>query len=162
MNIDEITLVENIQVLSDWIHTYHDSINISDNECSMILGYMEGSNYGLGFNENTLYRIDFDYGINTINIEEYSIEDAIYDISEWNKSLIEDAPSTLRFADPQFDCQKYCNNLNLDEQSIKHLEEKLYISSANNVDTELMNHTSELINDVNKNLNFSCEPTLEM
>lgn len=66
------------------------SINIvmTDKEAEIILGYLEGHDYVVGFGDGQFYRGDLDDIPGEIVWDEYSVDDLIDTVCEWNYEMI--------------------------------------------------------------------------
>lgn len=65
------------------------SIVMTDKEAEMLLGYMEGHDYVVGFAEGRLYRGDLDDVPGEIVWDDdFSVDDLIDTVCEWNYELI--------------------------------------------------------------------------
>jgi hypothetical protein len=63
---------------------------MTDKEAEMLLGYMEGHDYVIGFSEGKLYRGDMDEVPGEIIWDDFSVDDLIDSVCEWNYELILD------------------------------------------------------------------------
>ena len=76
--------------LLDFISENGIAITMTDKEAEMLLGYMEGHDYVIGFAGGDLYRGDLDEIPGEIVWDEYSVDDLIDSVCEWNYELILD------------------------------------------------------------------------
>jgi hypothetical protein len=87
VSITEIRLPED---LLSYIGANGISIVMTDKEAEMLLGYMEGHDYVIGFSEGKLYRGDMDEVPGEIIWDDFSVDDLIDSVCEWNYELILD------------------------------------------------------------------------
>lgn len=65
-------------------------IVMTDKEAELLLGYMEGHDYVVGYLDGNLYRGDLDEVPGEIIWDDYSVDDLIDSVCEWNYELILD------------------------------------------------------------------------
>jgi hypothetical protein len=87
VSITEIRLPED---LLSYIGANGIGIVMTDKEAEMLLGYMEGHDYVIGFSEGKLYRGDMDEVPGEIIWDDFSVDDLIDSVCEWNYELILD------------------------------------------------------------------------
>lgn len=86
--VHELTTVEE---LKDFQEKFSSGFHLTDKEAEIILGYMEGHDYMLGEAQGKLYRGDLAEVVGTICWEDFSMDDAIDIVCEWNYELILEA-----------------------------------------------------------------------
>lgn len=86
-----ITEIRQPEELLAFIKNNEISIVMTDKEAEMLLGYMEGHDYVVGFAEGRLYRGDLDDVPGEIVWDDdFSVDDLIDTVCEWNYELILD------------------------------------------------------------------------
>ena len=86
-----ITEIRQPEELLAFIKDNEISIVMTDKEAEMLLGYMEGHDYVVGFAEGKLYRGDLDVVPGEIVWDDdFSVDDLIDTVCEWNYELILD------------------------------------------------------------------------
>lgn len=86
-----ITEIRQPEELLAFIKENDISIVMTDKEAEMLLGYMEGHDYVVGFAEGRLYRGDLDDVPGEIVWDDdFSVDDLIDTVCEWNYELILD------------------------------------------------------------------------
>ena len=86
-----ITEIRQPEELLTFIKDNEISIVMTDKEAEMLLGYMEGHDYVVGFAEGRLYRGDLDDVPGEIVWDDdFSVDDLIDTVCEWNYELILD------------------------------------------------------------------------
>lgn len=91
-------------------------IPITDKESDVLFGYMEGHGYALGCRDGRLYRGDLCCTAEEgMAWEEYTLNDAVTAVIEWNFQLIEETE------DEEYE---YMETLKADEKILDALEEK--------------------------------------
>ena len=86
-----ITEIRQPEELLTFIKDNEISIVMTDKEAEMLLGYMEGYDYVVGFAEGRLYRGDLDDVPGEIVWDDdFSVDDLIDTVCEWNYELILD------------------------------------------------------------------------
>lgn len=92
MGIGDVSITEISQpeALLSFIRENDISIVMTDKEAEMLLGYMEGHDYVVGFAEGRLYRGDMDDVPGEIVWDDFSVDDLIDAVCEWNYELILD------------------------------------------------------------------------
>lgn len=86
-----ITEIRQPEELLAFIKDNEISIVMTDKEAEMLLGYMEGHDYVVGFAEGRLYRGDLDDVPGEIVWDDdFSVDDLIDTVCEWNYELILD------------------------------------------------------------------------
>ena len=86
-----ITEIRQPEELLAFIKDNEISIVMTDKEAEMLLGYMEGHDYVVGFAEGRLYRGDLDDVPGEIVWDDdFSVDDLIDTVCEWNYELIPD------------------------------------------------------------------------
>lgn len=74
---------------------FKETFPMTDKEGDKLLGYMEGHDFLLGQKEGELYRGDLCYEQGRVHWEQYSIEDAIKAVFEWNDDLIQETEAAV-------------------------------------------------------------------
>ena len=77
--------------LKDYQEKFNSGFHLTDKEAEIILGYMEGHGYMLGENQGLIYRGDLAETVGMICWEDFSMDDAIDLVCEWNYELILEA-----------------------------------------------------------------------
>ena len=92
MGIGDVSITEISQpeALLSFIRENDISIVMTDKEAEMLLGYMEGHDYVVGFAEGRLFRGDMDDVPGEIVWDDFSVDDLIDAVCEWNYELILD------------------------------------------------------------------------
>lgn len=92
MGIGDVSITEISQpeALLSFIRDNDISIVMTDKEAEMLLGYMEGHDYVIGFSDGRLYRGDMDDVPGEIVWDDFSVDDLIDAVCEWNYELILD------------------------------------------------------------------------
>lgn len=91
--------------LIEWLDENDLLMNLTDKEAGLLLSYMEGHGYGIGVRENRLVRIDTTE--TEKNVENYSIDDVIDAVFDWNYELMTEADKERRNPDNFIDfCKK--------------------------------------------------------
>lgn len=86
-----ITEIRQAEELLTFIRDNDIKIIMTDKEAEMLLGYMEGHDYVVGFAEGRLYRGDLDDVPGEIVWDDdFSVDDLIDTVCEWNYELILD------------------------------------------------------------------------
>ncbi len=106
---------------------YETGFELTDKEAELIVGYMEGHDYILGEDDGTLYRGDLDEKPGAICWDEFSMDDAIDSVCEWNYELILDADAKRNNPTDFVDfsnSQNWYEGLKADEQILDKLFEQ--------------------------------------
>ena len=85
-----ITEIRQPQELVAFIQRNNIPIVMTDKEAELLLGYMEGHDYVVGFVEGQFYRGDLDEVPGEIVWDDYTVDDLIDAVCEWNYELILD------------------------------------------------------------------------
>ena len=129
MGIGDVSITEISQpeALLSFIMENDISIVMTDKEAEMLLGYMEGHDYVVGFAEGRLFRGDMDDVPGEIVWDDFSVDDLIDAVCEWNYELILDADAHRNdpkdFKDYSEYQDKY-DSLKADEKRLDRLFEK--------------------------------------
>ena len=75
--------------LIEWLDENDLLMNLTDQESGVLLSYMEGHGYDFGVRENRLVRVDTTETENVV--EDYSIDDVIDAVFDWNYELLTEA-----------------------------------------------------------------------
>lgn len=92
---DKVHELITVEELKDYQEKFNTGFHLTDKESEVMLGYMEGHDYVLGENQGKLYRGDLAEVVGMICWEEFSMDDVIDLVCEWNYELILEA-DTLR------------------------------------------------------------------
>lgn len=85
-----ITEIRQPEELVAFIQRNDIPIVMTDKEAELLLGYMEGHDYVVGFVEGQFYRGDLDEVPGEIVWDDYTVDDLIDAVCEWNYELILD------------------------------------------------------------------------
>ena len=80
-----------VEELKDYQEKFNTGFHLADKEAEVMLGYMEGHDYLLGENQGKLYRGDLAEVVGMICWEDFSMDDVIDLVCEWNYELILEA-----------------------------------------------------------------------
>lgn len=122
--VKELTSVE---AFMEFQKEHKPEITLTEKEADLILGYMEGHGYELGVKDGQLLRGDMVGADNVIYWEEYSMDDAIDVVCEWNYQLIKDAEAKRNHPNDFIDfanAQSWYNGLKAEEVVLDSLFEK--------------------------------------
>lgn len=86
--VHELITVEGLKDFQEKLNT---GFHLTDKEAEIMLGYMEGHDYLLGENQGEFYRGDLAEVVGMICWEEFSMDDVIDLVCEWNYELILEA-----------------------------------------------------------------------
>lgn len=109
----EIELITTPQELKKWMRDADVQMEFSSDDMEVLLGYVEGHGYALAKDrDNQLFRVDMES--DEMEVEEYTLDDAIDQACEWNYSLILEADENrnnpknmIDFANEQARYDKY-------------------------------------------------------
>jgi len=73
-----------VDELKDYQEKFNTGFHLTDKEAEVMLGYMEGHDYVLGENQGKLYRGDLAEVVGMICWEDFSMDDVIDLVCEWN------------------------------------------------------------------------------
>ena len=82
---DENEVFTKAEELIEWLDENDILMNLTDKEAGVLISYMEAHGYGIGVRENRLVRIDITETENIV--EDYSIDDVIDSVFDWNYEL---------------------------------------------------------------------------
>lgn len=86
----EVELITKPEELMKWMAAHDVLIDLSTEDITLLLDYLEGHDYGLGTDKNDeLIRIDL--APKEMEYDEYSVDDLIDQVCEWNYELLLDA-----------------------------------------------------------------------
>lgn len=85
-----ITEIRQAEELLTFIRDNDIKIIMTDKEAEMLLGYMEGHDYVVGYAEGKLYRGDLGEVPGEIVWDDYSVDELIDSVCEWNYEMILD------------------------------------------------------------------------
>lgn len=85
-----ITEIRQPEELVAFIQQNDISIVMTDKEAELLLGYLTGHDYVVGFSEGQFYRGDLDEVPGEIVWDDYTVDDLIDAVCEWNYELILD------------------------------------------------------------------------
>lgn len=100
LNITEIRQPEELPA---FIKDNEISIVMTDKEAELLLGYLEGHDYVVGFAGGKLYRGDMAEIPGEIIWEDFSVDDLIDTVCEWNYELILDMEAEMQNPDNKVD-----------------------------------------------------------
>lgn len=87
---NEVELITKPEELMKWMARHDVLMDLSSEDITMLLDYMEGHDYGIGTNKNDeLIRIDL--APKELDYETYSMDEWIDQVCEWNYELLQDA-----------------------------------------------------------------------
>ena len=109
----EIELITTPQELQKWMSDNDVQMEFSSDDLEILLGYLEGHGYALAKDTNNqLVRVDMES--DEMEVEEYTLDDAIDQACDWNYSLILEADENrnnpkdmIDFANEQARYDKY-------------------------------------------------------
>ena len=109
----EIELITTPQELQNWMSDNDVQMEFSSDDLEILLGYLEGHGYALAKDTNNqLVRVDMES--DEMEVEEYTLDDAIDQACDWNYSLILEADENrnnpknmIDFANEQARYEKY-------------------------------------------------------
>ena len=109
----EIELITTSQELQKWINENNVQMEFSSDNLEILLGYLEGHGYALAKDTNNqLVRVDMES--DEMEVDEYTLDDAIDQACDWNYSLILEADENrnnpknmIDFANEQARYEKY-------------------------------------------------------
>lgn len=85
--------------LMKYQENFDTGFHFTDKEAELIVGYMEGHGYVLGQIDGVLYRGDMEDKPETIVWEEFSMDDVIDSVCEWNYEFILDMDAERQHAE---------------------------------------------------------------
>jgi len=139
-----ITEISQPEDLLSYIRENGIGIVMTDKEAEMLLGYMEGHDYVVGFAEEKLYRGDMAEVPGEIVWEDFSVDDLIDSVCEWNYELIldmdaarQDPKDMVDFANKQ---SKYERLKQEEEVLDKLFDQTKYRAGIDKLAEELANH----------------------
>lgn len=109
----EIELITTPQELQKWMSDSNVQMEFSSDDLEILLGYLEGHGYALAKDTNNqLVRVDMES--DEMEVDEYTLDDAIDQACDWNYSLILEADENrnnpknmIDFANEQARYEKY-------------------------------------------------------
>lgn len=109
----EIELITTPQELQKWMSDSNVQMEFSSDDLEILLGYLEGHGYALAKDTNNqLVRVDMES--DEMEVDEYTLDDAIDQVCGWNYSLILEADENrnnpknmIDFANEQARYEKY-------------------------------------------------------
>lgn len=109
----EIELITTPQELQKWMSDSNVQMEFSSDDLEILLGYLEGHGYALAKDTNNqLVRVDMES--DEMEVDEYTLDDAIDQVCDWNYSLILEADENrnnpknmIDFANEQARYEKY-------------------------------------------------------
>lgn len=154
MKAEGITTFSDASNLIEWMKSNSIDLDITDKEATIIIDYLDGHGYKLGFIDNKMIRIDLRNGSDELEAEEYSINDAVLAISDWNSLLIEHVQKELNesYADEEYkrNIIRYADYMQ-DDQIINDLSKKINQKSI--IKENEIDKMTSLFNEV-KNIGF--------
>lgn len=147
-----ITEIRQPEELVAFIQRNDIAIVMTDKEAELLLGYMEGHDYVVGFVEGQLYRGDLDEIPGEIVWDDYTVDELIDAVCEWNYEMIldmdaerQDPKDMIDFSNKQ---SKY-ESLKEDEAVLDKLfDQTKYRVGVDKLAEELAN---QFIQNLNKN-----------
>lgn len=138
----QITIINKPEVLLDWIDENDLLMGIDLEDARILLDYMEGHGYGVGSDpDGKLYRQDLNDSDE--KTEEYSMDDLIDAVCEWNYSMILVMDSQRRNPDNFLDFTEKQNkyeDLKIEEQRLNRMFDKtIYAKQIEELAEELAN-----------------------
>lgn len=103
IEVNSITEISQPEDLLKAIEQVGSSIIMTDKEAEMLLGYMEGHGYVVGYAEGKLYRGDLDEIPGEIVWDDYTVDDLIDAVCEWNYELILEADAARQEPEDMID-----------------------------------------------------------
>ena len=88
---DKVHELITVEELKDYQEKFNTGFHLTDKEAEVMLGYMEGHDYLLGEIQGKLYRGDLAEVVGMICWEDFSMDDVIDLVCEWNYELILEA-----------------------------------------------------------------------
>ena len=88
---DKVHELITVDELKDYQEKFNTGFHLTDKEAEVMLGYIEGHDYLLGENQGKLYRGDLAEVVGMICWEDFSMDDVIDSVCEWNYELILEA-----------------------------------------------------------------------
>ena len=88
---DTVHELKTVEQLKEYQEKFYTGFHLTDKETEIILGYMEGHDYMLGEVQGKFYRGDLAEVVGMICWEDFSMDDAIDSVCEWNYELILEA-----------------------------------------------------------------------
>lgn len=136
---DVCVIFTKAEELIEWLDENDILMNLTDKEAGLLLSYMEGHGYSIGARGDKLVRVDTTE-IDEV-LEDYSIDDVIDAVFDWNYELKAEADKARRNPDNFIDfCEKQdrYESLVKDERIIEKMFErtvygKMIISTLNKV-----------------------------
>ena len=155
-----ITEIKQPEELLAFIRDNAINIVMTDKEAEMLLGYMEGHDYVVGFAEGKLYRGDLDDVPGEIVWDDdFSVDDLIDTVCEWNYELILDMDAERQNPKDMIDFsnkQSKYESLKRDEAILDRLfDQTKYSAGIEKMAEELANQFIQNLNQ--KGLNSSVE-----
>ncbi len=127
---------------------------LTDKEADMVLGYMEGHGYHIGIKDNQLLKGDYVDMDNQIMWEEFTMDDVIDQVCEWNYEMILDNEYYFNQSGLEKrseESQKKYKQLKADEKVLDRLFDKTcYGKKVEELATQFANEIiASVSNDVN-------------
>lgn len=88
---DTVHELKTVEQLKEYQEKFYTGFHLTDKEAEIILGYMEGHDYMVGEAQGNLYRGDLAEVVGMICWEDFSMDDVIDSVCEWNYELILEA-----------------------------------------------------------------------
>ena len=109
----DVELITTPKELEQWMRDADVQMKFDTDDMEILLGYVEGHGYALAKDENNqLVRVDME--LDEVEVEDYTLDDAIDQACEWNYSLILEADENrnnpknmIDFANEQARYEKY-------------------------------------------------------
>ena len=94
----DVELITTPQELEQWMRDADVQMKFDTGDMEILLGYIEGHGYALGRDTNSqLVRVDMES--DEVEVEDYTLDDAIDQACEWNYSLILEADENRNIPD---------------------------------------------------------------
>lgn len=147
-----ITEIRQAEELLTFIRDNDIKIIMTDKEAEMLLGYMEGHDYVVGYAEGKLYRGDLGEVPGEIVWDDYSVDELIDSVCEWNYEMILDRDAERQNPKDMVDfanIQSEYERLKTDEAIL----DRLFDQTKYRADIDKL--AEELANQFIKNLNLN-------
>ena len=94
----DVELITTPQELEQWMRDADVQMKFDTGDMEILLGYIEGHGYALGRDTNSqIVRVDMES--DEVEVEDYTLDDAIDQACEWNYSLILEADENRNIPD---------------------------------------------------------------
>ena len=91
---NEVRIFDKAAEFAEWIDNNDLTLVLNEKEAELLFNYMEGHGYAIGIKDDRMVRVD----INEENgeIDEYTIDEVIDTVCEWNYELIQEADTARK------------------------------------------------------------------